>query len=43
MSKYFIISKKGMITALIIILGVIVGVLCVAFGEPAVAASASQK
>lgn len=43
MSKYFIISKKGMITALIIILGVIVGVLCVAFGEPAVAASTSQK
>lgn len=43
MAKYFIISKKGMITAVIIILAIMVGLLFVAFGEPTVTASASQK
>lgn len=43
MAKYFIISKKGMATAVIILLAVVAGILFVALGEPAVAASASQK
>lgn len=43
MQKYFIISKKGLITTIIIILGILVGILFVAVGQPAVAVSANEK